>query len=282
MRRVWLILLAGGAFGACAPPAAFPSVSAIKTVEADRFAVIGDWGTGLESSEHIATRMCKWRKKHDFDLVVTTGDNIYPDGAASHFDDNFLEPFSCLLEKGVRWRSALGNHDVVTGNGQAELDEPAFGMRGRNCVVRASGIRFVFANSNDIRRKWLRRRLGAEEGDRWTVVSFHHPVFSSGEHGSTPGFEDWMPKLFARKGVDLVVNGHDHLYSVTESVRGIRYVVTGGGGASLYDCTGDEPKVVLCKSRHHFLFVRVTYQAMKVTAVPAKGKVLDRFQIEAD
>jgi hypothetical protein len=70
----------------------------------------------------------------------------------------------------------LGNHDIVTNNGSPELDEPAFGMHRRNYVVRASGVRFVFANSNGIRKKWLRRVTRVEGGDNWTVVSFHHPV----------------------------------------------------------------------------------------------------------
>ena len=41
-----------------------------------------------------------------------------------------------------------------------------------------------------------------------------------------------MP-ILARHKVDLLVSGHDHLYQRGE-VGGIRYVVSGGGGASLY------------------------------------------------
>jgi Calcineurin-like phosphoesterase len=278
VRRFLSIFTIGTALVACSSPLESSSLPSSE-LNAKSFVVLGDWGTGLNASDRVAERMCKWRKKHPFNLVVTTGDNIYPSGSASDFEDNFFDPFSCLLDNGVRWRSALGNHDVITDNGQPELDEPAFGMKARNYVVRMSGVRFVVANSNNIRRGWLRRKLGADEGDAWTIVAFHHPVFSPGDHGSTPGFADWMPKLFARKGVDLVVNGHDHLYSVTRPVREIRYVVTGGGGTSLYDCH-DEPHVVLCRERHHFLYVRVDEDAMTVRAVPAKGKVFDRFRVK--
>lgn len=176
MRRLLVAIVLGAVMCACSTP--LPPSSLLRTkVRAKRFVVLGDWGTGLDSSDRVATRMCKWRKDHSFNLVVTTGDNIYPGGAASNFEDNFFEPFGCLLDNGVRWRSALGNHDVVADNGQPELDEPAFGMRGRNYVARISGVRFVIANSNDIRRGWLRRKLGAEDGDLWTVVSFHHRSF---------------------------------------------------------------------------------------------------------
>jgi hypothetical protein len=213
--------------GGCTPRASNTGVSRFSSkgkVEAERFVVIGDWGTGLDSSERVARRMCRWRKDHPFGLVVTTGDNIYPDGSSDYFEPNFFDPFGCLLDAGVKWRSALGNHDVVTDN----------------------------------------------------VVAFHHPVYSPGDHGSTPGFAEWMPSLFARRGVDIVVNGHDHLYAVSKKLDGIRYVVTGGGGASLYDCH-EHPLFITCKERHHFLYVRVTVDRLVVQAVPDRGAVLHTF-----
>jgi UDP-2,3-diacylglucosamine pyrophosphatase LpxH len=247
-----------------------------EDVHARHFVVLGDWGSGLDSTERVARRMCKWRKKHPFDLVITTGDNIYPDGASEHFESNFFDPFDCLLDAGVKWHSVLGNHDVITDNGTPELNEPAFGMPRRNYVLRASGVRFVLANSNRIRRKWLRRATKTKDGDRWTVVSFHHPVYSPGDHGSTPGFADWMPALFERRGVDLVVNGHDHIYAVTRKLNGVRYVVTGGGGASLYDCH-HLSVITKCVERHHFLYVKATDKRLIVRAVAPKGAPFHEF-----
>lgn len=241
-----------------------------------KFAVLGDWGTGLDSSQRVADKMCKWRDDHPFNDVITAGDNIYPGGAAEDFQSNFFDPFNCLLDAGALWHSTLGNHDVVTDGGQPELDEPAFGFDGRNYVFRVSGVRFVMFNSNKVRRKWLRRSLRAEDGDRWTIVVFHHPVFSPGPHGSTSGFSDWMPRLFKRRGVDLVLNGHDHLYAVTKSLNKIRYVVTGGGGASKYDCH-PEWFTAKCKERHHFLYVKAGEDEIKVRAVPPKGPPFHTF-----
>ena len=243
------------------------------------FAVIGDWGSGLEFEDRIAARMCKYRESHPFDLVITTGDNIYPDGAPKYFEDNFFTPFDCLLSAGVRFRSSLGNHDVLTESGKPELEEPAFGMKRRNYVVRESGVRFVIANSNKIRKKWLRRKTIAEEGDVWTIVVFHHPVYSPGPHGPTPGFSDWMPRLFRKRGVDLVLNGHDHLYSVSKPLKGLRYVVTGGGGAWPYEC-GKAWFTAKCRSRHHFLYITATETELKVRAIPPKGKPFARFSTE--
>ena len=241
-----------------------------------RVAVIGDFGTGGKIQSEVAQRMCRWRKSHPFDLVITTGDNIYPDGSARYFDTNFFQPYKCLLDDDVSFRATLGNHDVVTDNGRPELDEPAFGLPHRNYVFRTSGVRFVMVDSNVIKRDWLRRATRTRNGDLWTVVAFHHPVFSPGEHGSTSGFRPWMPRLFRERGVDVVFNGHDHLYAVSKPIGRVRYVVTGGGGAGLYSCH-DEWFSAVCRERHHFSYVRAGAEQLRVKAVPKRGKPFHTF-----
>lgn len=239
------------------------------------FVAIGDFGDGSLDQLSVAARMCRWHERHRFDLVVTTGDNIYPDGSAEHFDEAFFAPYKCLFDAGVQWRASLGNHDYVIDQGEPELSEPAFGMKGPNYIVRGSGVRFVIANSNDLDREWLEEALVAGAGDRWTIVVFHHPVLSPGLHGSTEGFED-LPALFEEHAVDLVLNGHDHMYAVTKPQDGLRYVVTGGGGARLYPCLPNEITDV-CRIEHHFLFVETTDDAITVHAVPPEGPPFDSF-----
>ena len=257
-----------------------PSVTGTPTdgpreVHGLRFAVLGDFGSGLEPQYAVARRMCRWRRDHPYNLIVTTGDNVYPDGSREYFDDAFFEPYSCLLDNGARFRATLGNHDIVTDNGRPELNEPAFGLKARNYLILRAGVRLVMVNSNALNRRWLRRALRSEPGERWTIVVMHHPIYSSGEHGSTSGLGD-LPALFRRKGVDLVLSGHDHDYEVTRPLRKIRYAVTGGGGASLRSCN-PQWFSQRCIVRHHFLYVRAGLERIKVAAVPARGRVLDRF-----
>lgn len=256
-----------------------PTPEVVPHPEADlRFAVIGDFGTGEPEEYAVARRMCRWREKHPFDVVFTTGDNIYPHGEPEFIDEKFLDPMKCLLSNGVRFRASLGNHDIETDNGRSQLEEPAFGMPARNYVVRRAGVRFVVANSNDFRMAWLERALEAKEDDRWTIVVFHHPVYSAGTtHGSTPGLADKLHGLFVRNGVDLVLTGHDHVYSLSEEKEGLRYVVTGGGGARSYGCK-DSPDIELCVSRFHFLYVRAGADSIKAKAVAETGEVFHRFE----
>ncbi len=236
-----------------------------------RFAVVGDFGTGGPAEYAVARRMCARHDRLPLRMVVTTGDNIYPNDSPDRFGPAFFEPFACLFDRGVPWHATLGNHDVQAHGGRFELSEPAFGMAGRNYVVRRPGIRFVLADSNALKLRWLRRGLKRAREERWTVVAFHHPVYSPGSHGSTPGLAPRLPRMFRRWGVDLVLNGHDHLYSASRGLRGIRYVVTGGGGAPLYTC-GQRWFTAVCSERHHFLEVTASAERMVVRAVPASGR----------
>jgi hypothetical protein len=243
------------------------------------FAVIGDWGTGTEPQHEVADRMCRWRQRRTFDHVFTTGDNIYPDGSRSNFEPYFFDVYGCLFDAGVRWHAALGNHDVALENGGAELDEPAFGLKARNYVVRKFGVRFVVIDSNAVKMRFVRKQTRAQPGDRFTVVVMHHPVFSGGDsHGPTPGSAERFAGLFSRRGVDLVLSGHDHVYSRSKIVAGVRYVVTGGGGAALNGCRSSVA-IVSCAARHHFLYVEVLDNRLKVQAVPRWGKPFDAFTV---
>jgi hypothetical protein len=71
------------------------------------------------------------------------------------------------------------------------------------------------------------------------VVSFHNPMYSvradrPDRWAQGESLRDTFHDLFIQYGVDIVFNGHDHQYYRT--VRDdIQYIVTGGGGAPLYD-----------------------------------------------
>jgi 3',5'-cyclic AMP phosphodiesterase CpdA len=241
------------------------------------FAVIGDFGTGTKEQYAVSDRMCSRRENYGFDLVFTTGDNVYPDGDPALFEEEFYDPYDCLRSDGVGFHAVLGNHDVKTRNGRPEIQDEGFGMGGRNYVVRIGGVRFVMIDSNNVDMDFLRRATQAEEGDLWTIVVMHHPIYSPGDgHGSEPGFRPALPRLFRKRGVDLVLQGHDHLYAVTKPLRGIRYVVTGGGGARLYGCT-TKSFSAKCAARHHFLYVTATADELTVQAVPAEGPVFHDF-----
>ena len=80
---------------------------------------------------------------------------------------------------------------------------------------------------------WLDSDLAATDADPdidWTIVMFHHPVYSSaGAHGSTLRVQNvWLP-IFEKHHVDLTLTGHDHDYERSKPVRGKQVVAAGQG-----------------------------------------------------
>lgn len=64
----------------------------------------------------------------------------------------------------------------------------------------------------DIQGRWLEQIL-ADNPNKWTVVVFHHPVFSTAVGRDEPLVREmWLPVL-QRNDIDLVLMGHDHTYA---------------------------------------------------------------------
>ena len=77
------------------------------------------------------------------------------------------------------------------------------------------GVRIVALNSNreiEAQTKWLDKVL-SRNPNRWTVLTFHHPIFSSGDgRDNTLNRDSWKP-IIEKHDVDLVLQGHDHTYA---------------------------------------------------------------------
>jgi predicted phosphodiesterase len=95
-------------------------------------------------------------------------------------------------------------------NGPAELDETVYWLD-------YQGVRFVALNTNEKieqQAKWLEAVL-ADNDNHWTVVTFHHPIYSSQVGRDNPELRDaWQP-LFDKYKVDIVLQGHEHTYART-------------------------------------------------------------------
>ncbi|MEM9704141.1 MAG: metallophosphoesterase family protein, partial [Planctomycetota bacterium] len=82
------------------------------------------------------------------------------------------------------------------------------------------GVRFISLNSNEQQAEqvpWLRETLRTNP-QRWTVVTFHHPLYNSKAGRDNPELRAaWQP-VFDEFGVDLVLQGHDHTYARSKLV----------------------------------------------------------------
>jgi 3',5'-cyclic AMP phosphodiesterase CpdA len=201
-----------------------------------------------------------------------------------------------LAEPGVRtlsdhWRTVF----TLPRHGPDGLDETVY-------FLDYQGARIVSLNSNeqqDVQVAWLRRVL-ADNPQRWTIVTFHHPIFSPARGRDNPQLRAlWKPVLDEFK-VDLVLTGHDHTYARSGDVRGIARVgsanvatgyqqvydpaigtvyVVSVSGPKMYDLTNDAWAVRTAEDTQLFQVITVDGDALRYEARTATGRLYDAFTL---
>ena len=183
-------------------------------------------------------------------IVFTAGDNAYETGSAAEYRKCYDPSWGRFRD---RTRPAIGNHDAVTAAGAnyfAYFGSAAGTAPDGWYSYEAGAWHVIVLNSNcpgpngcgegSAQLAWLRADL-AGHPDGCTLAVWHHPRFSSGQHGNDLAVAPFWQVLYAA-GADLIVNGHDHDYErfgpqtpagALDATRGIREIVVGTGGKSL-------------------------------------------------
>jgi predicted phosphodiesterase len=195
--------------------------------DSTRFAVIGDTGTGDKPQYEIGRRLEEYRQRVAFTFTIMVGDNIYGSERPQDFKKKFEIPYKPLLDAGVTFYAALGNHD----DPNQRFYKP-FTMNGERFYAFTKGnIDFFVLDSNYMDRKqldWFERALKDSKSD-WKMAYFHHPLYSSGEaHGSEDDLRTVLEPLFLKYGMDVVFAGHEHFYERVKPQKGIHYFTCGG------------------------------------------------------
>lgn len=255
-----------------------------------RFAVIGDYGLAGDAEARVAQLIQSWGP----DLIITTGDNNYPDGEAETIDANigqyyqqYIFPYRGSHGPGAdrnRFFPTLGNHDWNTDGAQPYLDYFTLPGNERYYEFTWGPVHF-FAVSSDsrepdgvgrssIQAAWLQERLAASTLP-WKIVYFHQAPYSSGYHGSV----DWMRWPFKEWGASLVLAGHDHTYERLD-IDGLPYIVNGVGGGPIYPfvfpLAGSQ---VRYNDAHGALLVEVDSEQLSGTFASVDGINSDQFGI---
>ncbi|MBA2380976.1 MAG: metallophosphoesterase, partial [Chloroflexi bacterium] len=181
----------------------------------------------------------------------TAGDNAYEDGSATDFTACYAPTWGRVLDRTIL--PAAGNHDWNTAGASGYLTYfgKAAAPDGTTWYSKDLGGWHVIVLDSDCARvggcddgspqgRWLARDLASSQA-RCTLAIWHHPRYSSGEHGNDPTVAPFWNRLHAA-GADLIVNGHDHDYErfapqdpggTEDRAAGIREIVVGTGGGVL-------------------------------------------------
>ena len=148
--------------------------------------------------------------------VFTAGDNAYFQGTVQQFRDCYDPSWG---RHKSRTRPAPGNHDYESPGAGPYFAYfgAAAGPAGLGYYSFQAGDWHVLSlNSNvpmgpgSAQLSWLKDDLTARRAACMAAI-FHHPLFTVGPNGSTPETRELWRVLY-EAGVDVVINGHDHLY----------------------------------------------------------------------
>jgi hypothetical protein len=187
-------------------------------------------------------------------LVFTLGDNAYFNGAAREFRDCYEPTWG---RHRIRTKPVAGNHDYGTPGATGYFDyfgEAAgpyglgyysFDIGSWHAIALNSNIP---ASAGSAQAAWLASDL-ATHATACTIAYWHHPLFTSGPDGPSPFMRDTWRQLYSA-GVEIVMNGHEHLYErfapqnpdgAADPARGIRQFIAGTGGAIPYRAVSVQP-----------------------------------------
>jgi 3',5'-cyclic AMP phosphodiesterase CpdA len=245
-----------------------------------KFAAIGDNGTGDRAQYDVAQQMAAARKAFAFDLVIMLGDNMYGSQRPADFVKKFEQPYAPLLSAGVMFQASLGNHDRPE-----NVSYKPFNMNGNRYYTYVRGnVRFLALDTTLMDRKqvaWIEATL-RDAREEWKICYFHHPLYSNAaRHGSSEDIRVLLEPIFIKNGVDVVFQGHDHVYERLKPQKGIGYFVSGAGGQLRRGNMRPTPDTAAYFDQDQsFMLVEVAGASMYFQSISRTGKIVDSGAIE--
>lgn len=271
--------------------------TACDPADAYSFTVIGDTQRNPAVTGRLAKLM--WDRRPNF--VIHCGDVVDAGPLKSQWTGDLFGPCRELFAR-VPVYPCIGNH---------ELDHP-FYYRYFSLPKPEYFYSFRYGNADffvldtntrrDLTSKgeqylWLDRALAASDA-KWKFVYHHHPPYSSDDDdfgnswkGPTTSGDVRLRDLvglYEKHNVDVVFNGHVHVYERTWPIRagkvdrkaGVIYVTSGGGGGKLENFA-PTPAFFKQEGRvdFHFCYVTIHQGAFHFKAFDQEGRLFDHFSL---
>jgi 3',5'-cyclic AMP phosphodiesterase CpdA len=250
-----------------------------------RFAIFGDTRSRHEVHQNVVNALAKAEP----DFVLHTGD-LVADGSKTEQWPVFFGIERDLLRK-TAFFPALGNHERNDPRFYEffDIEKPYYSFRwgGAYFVVLNSDLGNMAGNEEDRKAfwteqsRWLEAELVKSQEAGFRFVVFHHPPITAVKRrqGEKHPVQEWMPLLEKYK-VTAVFNGHDHNYQ-HHIKNGVHYIVTGGGGAPLYEVDSPVPGVTQAVEKiEHFVIIEVDGREARLEAKALDGRLIERIDFK--
>lgn len=275
----------------------FETATAPTTTRDVTFLAFGDSGSASTEQYDLGAQMAT----EDVDLVVHTGDIIYPTGgfpyAETEYNNRFFKPYEDFLDSTPIFPAA-GNHDAGSlflpyqtafylpdNGGPALTDELYYSFEWGDAKFVVIETTATFQVPIGRHMNWLIDELQNNQR-KWLIVVLHHPFYSA-ESGN-PYLASIYQPLFEHNGVDLVLSGHDHNYERSLPIRryntdptypGLVHITTGGGGKGPLDYPAPVATSDVIASAYHYTKIRISGDWLYCDAVGLGGQLLDSFAL---
>ncbi|MCU0452697.1 MAG: metallophosphoesterase family protein [Bacteroidetes bacterium] len=180
------------------------------------------------------------------------------------------------------WRTQF----TLPENGPPGLEETSY-------VVDYQGARLVMINSNtklEEQAAWMDSVLTHRRGT-WTIMAFHHPMYSSGGGRDNRRSRDAFLGVFDKHHVDLVLQGHDHTYSrshkladgkvVSPNEPGTVYIVS-SSGPKMYPLNRQYEPIMakMAEGVQLYQTIRIDGSTLQYRAITPTGRTHDEFELK--
>jgi hypothetical protein len=200
-------------------------------------AAVGNGAVGRAKARQVSDLVTGWAP----DAALYLGD-VYERGTRTEYRNHYGSPTELWGRLAGVTNPVIGNHEAA-GDGHADYwgNAPSYyswDVAGWHIVALDSTDELSQLMPGSAQYEWLRNDL-ATSTSACTMAFFHHPRWSVGTVGG-PALQDiWA--LLADRGVDLVLNAHDHSYQRwtpmdrdgVPAAGGPTQLVAGTGGQSL-------------------------------------------------
>ncbi len=261
------------------------------------FTIIGDTQRNPTVTGKLATLM--WQLRPNF--VMHVGDVVNDGANKSQWVDDLLVPGADLWAR-VALLPTIGNHEKNHAHYYQYFSLPTPEYHYRYSYGNAD---FFVLDTNTHRKltpgteqyDWLAGEL-AKSTAKWKFVYHHHPAYSSDSDDFGDTWRTASPNgdtrvralvpLYEKYNVDVVFNGHIHVYERTLPIRdgkvdrkkGIIYLTSGGGGGRLETFA---PTPIWFKgtfrSDYHYCYVVVSGNRFELKAFDQENRLFDLFEI---
>ena len=259
-------------------------MTAVKTDESFTFVAYGDTRSNREAHVSVLRAIERENPK----LVINTGDLVGKN--TDTLWDYYFEDICAKTGVGqnIPVYSSPGNHEkgamyyenvLMPHNNPA--NSPAYYSFDYGNVHFISLNSEIPYDSSSNQFRWLLDDMQSESARKATfkIAYWHRPPYSSGPHGSDMKTRSVLCPVMEANSVDIVFSGHDHAYERTKAINGTTYVVTGGGGAPLYEFKTENEWTAYKEKTYHLCLISVEGKQLKMFMIRPDGEKRDSLTI---